>query len=145
MYGVVLWCDHVDGKAVIWCDDHGDLAYFNSAFDGQPVSGLQATMQAGDLVQFDLLQDGRVRRALQPRLVANQHCAGLADGLADRVRPRVPTKPQPRPAAPFGAEVTGQVGYQAGGQVGYQAGAAGRVISFALAAQSRMAARLTAV
>lgn len=133
MYGVVLWCDHVDGKAVIWCDDHGDLAYFNSAFDGRPLPAAQAAMQAGDLVQFDLLQDGTVRRALQPRLVANQHCAGLADGLADGRAAGVAAPPKPRAAAPATAQIAGQVG------------AAGRVISFALAAQSRMAARLTAV
>ena len=31
MFGVVLWADPVDRKAVIWCEDHGDLAYFKGS------------------------------------------------------------------------------------------------------------------
>ena len=29
MLGVVLWSDVSDRKAVIWCEDQGDLAYVN--------------------------------------------------------------------------------------------------------------------
>jgi len=49
MLGVVLWSDKDAGKAVIWCEDQGKLAY---------VTGEQAdicadmALQAGDLCQF---------------------------------------------------------------------------------------------
>ena len=33
MYGVVLWIDKNAQKAVIWCEDHGNLAYFNPQTD----------------------------------------------------------------------------------------------------------------
>lgn len=33
MYGVILWSDEITQKAVIWCEDHGRLAYFNPAVD----------------------------------------------------------------------------------------------------------------
>lgn len=114
MYGVVLWSDRTDSKAVIWCEDHGDLAYFNGSLDGAAMPD----MDAGDLVQFDLWQDARVRRALRPRLVANQHYAGLADGLAQ-------TAPAPRPAPDRTSSVTGTV------------------ISLAQATQRRLTGRLT--
>ena len=29
MLGVVLWSDSSENNAVIWCEDHGDLAYFD--------------------------------------------------------------------------------------------------------------------
>ena len=29
MYGVILWSDQKAQRAVIWCEDHGKLAYFN--------------------------------------------------------------------------------------------------------------------
>ncbi len=112
MYGVVLWSDQTDGKAVIWCEDHGDLAYFNGALDGARMPD----MDAGDLVQFDLWQDARVRRATNPRLVANQHYAGLADGLVQNASHMPQRKSAPRALT-------------------------GRVISFAAAAQRRMADR----
>lgn len=114
MYGVVLWSDQVDGKAVIWCEDHGDLAYFNGALDGAQMPDIGA----GDLVQFDLRQEARVRRACNPRLVGNQHYAGLADGLAQAA-------PAPRRAADREGTV------------------AGTVISFAQAAQRRLAGRMS--
>lgn len=31
MLGVVLWADIDDRKAVIWCEDHGNLAYYTAA------------------------------------------------------------------------------------------------------------------
>ena len=31
MYGVVLWADASDTKAVIWCEDQGNLAYYTAA------------------------------------------------------------------------------------------------------------------
>ena len=33
MYGVILWSDQTAQRAVIWCEDHGKLAYFNRQTD----------------------------------------------------------------------------------------------------------------
>lgn len=33
MFGVVLWSNGVSGKAVIWCEDQGDLAFMNMRDD----------------------------------------------------------------------------------------------------------------
>lgn len=31
MYGVIIWIEEKSGNALIWCDDHGQLAYFVAA------------------------------------------------------------------------------------------------------------------
>ncbi len=78
MYGVVLWSDKEDRKAVIWCEDHGDLAFYSgrkeSVFDGPQ-------LDAGDFVQFQLNESLDVRVALDPRLVAERQYQGLAESL----------------------------------------------------------------
>jgi len=78
MYGVVLWSDKSDRKAVIWCEDHGDLAFYSgcedSALDGM-------ALDAGDLVYFDLGDSSAIRIAKDPRLVAEKQFTGLAERL----------------------------------------------------------------
>ncbi|HEY9039349.1 MAG TPA: hypothetical protein VIN05_10465 [Roseovarius sp.] len=66
MYGVVLWTDQRENRAVIWCEDHGDLAFYRGA------SGGDAAMAAGDLVEFDLRDAGDMRLADMPRLVTRR-------------------------------------------------------------------------
>lgn len=90
MYGVVLWSDQVERKAVIWCEDHGDLAYYNAAehsvFDG-------ASLDAGDLVHFQLEEGRSIRRAQNPELVAQGHAPALANRLRGAVsRPSEPAQ-----------------------------------------------------
>lgn len=64
MYGVILWSDLQTGTAVVWCEEHGEIAYFENP-DPQAQSTLSARspLDAGDLVQFDLMprQDGQLR------------------------------------------------------------------------------------
>ena len=76
MYGVVLWSDKQDRNALIWCEDHGDLAYFrqDDALDS-------VTLDAGDWIQFDIETVHRQRVASNPRLVAE----GLYCGLPGRL------------------------------------------------------------
>ncbi|WP_299928364.1 hypothetical protein [uncultured Pelagimonas sp.] len=64
MYGVVLWADEMDSKAVIWCEDHGNLAYYAAA---EPCMHRGMALDAGDLIQFDLKEerDCRLARNLQ--------------------------------------------------------------------------------
>lgn len=92
MFGVVLWSDPEDRKAVIWCEDHGDLAFFGAAHQA-PLP--EFALDAGDLVQFDLTEEQHLRFAHNPRLVSEGACPDLADALA----PNTPTAPQARSAS----------------------------------------------
>lgn len=80
MLGVVLWSDAGDNKAVIWCEDHGDLAYFNGALD-DPAALMD--FDAGDLVRFDLREERHQRYARNPRRVGQGAYAGLPEKLCD--------------------------------------------------------------
>lgn len=75
MYGVVLWTDQRENRAVIWCEDHGELAYYRGAAGGD------AAMCAGDLVEFDVSEGDDMRLADLPRLVTRRShptlCANL--------------------------------------------------------------------
>ncbi len=78
MIGVVLWSDASDRKAVIWCEDQGDLAFLNSADD---LFQSDVFFDAGDVVQFDMEVEASMRRAHNPRLVVEQAGVGLPDAL----------------------------------------------------------------
>jgi len=60
MLGVVLWSDRPGVRAVIWCEDHGQLAYFDRRSD--PPGGAR-DVRAGDLVQFKVVRSGALRKA----------------------------------------------------------------------------------
>lgn len=83
MLGVVLWSNVDEQKAVIWCEDHGDLAFYNRPEDGRKVS-----LDAGDWVQFDLTTDRHLRLAHNPRLISEGLYAGLVESLDGRDGPR---------------------------------------------------------
>ena len=74
MYGVVLWCSEDSRKAVIWCEDHGDLAYF------QVPNGL-IRLEAGDLVHFRSEQTRRMRLAKDLELVDQHRYRALPERL----------------------------------------------------------------
>lgn len=76
MLGVVLWSDRTAGSAVIWCEDHGDLAYFGSS--SHPV-GSPVDFGEGDLIQFDLAIHETMRLARNPRRIAQQYCSDLSE------------------------------------------------------------------
>ncbi|MEP5091632.1 MAG: hypothetical protein ABJR23_19585, partial [Paracoccaceae bacterium] len=92
MFGVVLWSDTDDRKAVIWCEDHGDLAFYGTT---QESRSLEFALDAGDLVQFDVTEAQHMRFAHNPRLVSEGACPDLADALA----PKSPTAPQANSAS----------------------------------------------
>jgi hypothetical protein len=87
MYGVVLWADASDNKAVIWCEDHGNLAYY-SASEHTAHQGVE--LDAGDLIQFDLREGLDFRSARNLERVD----VGYAKGLPDRLR-RPPVMREP--------------------------------------------------
>ena len=78
MMGVVLWSDQQVGKAVIWCEDQGKLAY---------VTGEQAEictdmdLQAGDLVSFSLRMHSKLRFAENLTVVEENGFQGLGETL----------------------------------------------------------------
>jgi hypothetical protein len=91
MYGVVLWSDSQDHKAVIWCEDHGDLAYYRKAADDGPVR-----LDPGDWVEFEVVIDRHLRLAQDPRRVSDEMLPELVETLAGM-------RPQRRQPDPGGA------------------------------------------
>ncbi|MBZ8119226.1 hypothetical protein KUD11_11285 [Roseovarius sp. LXJ103] len=85
MYGVVIWSDQVKNRAVIWCEDHGDLAYFRGETTGLEV----AEIGPGDLVEFDLAASDGLRLADAPRLVSEKSHLHITRALS-RTTPAVP-------------------------------------------------------
>ncbi len=78
MIGVVLWCDQADRKAVIWCDDNGDLAFYH---DKDGVLDPTEFFDAGDMVQFDVDICRNLRQAKNARLVQERAFSGLPERL----------------------------------------------------------------
>jgi len=76
MLGLVLWCDRDAGDALIWCEDHGELASFRAT------GGRAEQVRAGDLVQVRLSKARGARRALELQVVAR----GVAADLPQRLR-----------------------------------------------------------
>ena len=95
MFGVVLWSDSDENQAVIWCEDHGDLAFCRN----RDLCG-ELTLDAGDWVQFDLATDQQHRYAHNPRLIAEGLYPDLADKLNSVVQePGCPVQADDEPAA----------------------------------------------
>ncbi len=61
MFGVILWSDAAAGQAVIWCEDSGNLAYYQAP--GRLRHSQCDFFDAGDYVEFEVTQDDRLRRA----------------------------------------------------------------------------------
>ena len=79
MYGVVLWADDSDSKALIWCEDHGNLAYYSAA-EQNIHEGL--ALGAGDLIQFDVKETPDFRSVRNLKHVN----AGFAPDLAHNLQ-----------------------------------------------------------
>ena len=80
MLGVVLWSDASDRKAVIWCEDQGDLAYVKPC---DAVLRSDDFFDAGDLVQFEMKVSHQTRVAHNTRLVIEKAGSELPDVLRD--------------------------------------------------------------
>lgn len=78
MFGVVLWSDADAQKAVIWCEDQGELAYYTpcerSVHDAP-------TLDAGDLIQFDVVVQKNMRTVTNPQLLEPSHSPDLPMNL----------------------------------------------------------------
>lgn len=100
MLGVVLWSDNEDNKAVIWCEDHGDLAFFNG---GDTAQFDAVDLDAGDLVHFELQQEKHLRYAHNPRRIETGAYEGLAEQLQDVAQPKQPNQMRANPMPPMGS------------------------------------------
>ena len=78
MYGVVLWSDRAVRKAVFWCEDQGDLAFYH---DASTKSDSYGFLDAGDMVQFEVKLDHKLRKAHNARIVLEKACAELPEHL----------------------------------------------------------------
>ena len=84
MIGVVLWADRTDNRAVIWCADHGRLAYWDSE---DAIEATSPSLDAGDIIRFDLDGDARRRKARNPELVQEQACPNIAERMVSNGGP----------------------------------------------------------
>jgi len=89
MFGVILWSDPDREKAVIWCEDHGQLAFYND----HSASILLYAYDVGDLVEFNVEELDELRYPSDLRLVSQHEYPTLAAALK-----RKDAKPSPDPA-----------------------------------------------
>lgn len=76
MIGIVLWRDVTAGKAIIWCEDQGDLAFYS-----HPDTIDTFVICVGDWVCFDLGLSDDVRLAANIRVLQEPGCPGLVEDL----------------------------------------------------------------
>ena len=92
MYGVVLWSDRNSDRALIWCEDHGKLAYYHA--DSSNEHGF--ICEAGDLVRFQVRDTPQMRYAEQPEIIAAEEYPLIANSLRQVGHPDIgpaPTMP----------------------------------------------------
>ena len=78
MIGVVLWSDPAERKAVFWCEDHGDLAFY----DGTLTSVQEGEfLHAGDMVSFDVTLERKMRIAHNAEVVETKVCHSQQEKL----------------------------------------------------------------
>lgn len=82
MYGVVLWSDISENKAVFWCEDQGDLAFYHAAPENDDTR--LSLFDAGDLVQFDVYVEDKLRKACNPRVIHEKAGVDLPERLLNR-------------------------------------------------------------
>ncbi|SEO24936.1 hypothetical protein SAMN04490248_10318 [Salinihabitans flavidus] len=96
MLGVVLWSNASESKAVIWCEDHGNLAFFSG---NKSPDGDTPDFDAGDLVQFDLSEERHLRYARNPRRIGQNAYPSLAADLQSMTMQEQREQHRPGPRA----------------------------------------------
>lgn len=79
MIGVILWSDMADKKAVIWCEDQGDLAFMSGC---DTVVLPDPFFHVGEVVEFDVRTDRNMRLASNAARVEQDWGTSLFDGLS---------------------------------------------------------------
>ncbi len=111
MFGVVLWSDTIDNKAVIWCEDHGDLAYFSGKSELASGRGGEvfATLDAGDLVHFELQEGAKMRHVRNPQLIEQGGHVALGEMLRGQPHEASRSASNLSPKAPSNAAYSAQI------------------------------------
>lgn len=78
MIGVILWSDPSDQKAVIWCEDQGDLAYLSRC---DTIALPDGFLDVGDVVEFEVTTERNMRLAHTVQLVSSGRAKSLVDDL----------------------------------------------------------------
>lgn len=78
MIGVILWSDTADQKAVIWCEDQGDLAFLSAS---DSVILPDPFFEVGDVVEFDVRTQRNLRLASNPNRLERYWGKTVTDGL----------------------------------------------------------------
>ncbi|WP_439141260.1 hypothetical protein [Planktotalea sp.] len=94
MLGVVIWTDAEDSKAIIWCEDHGELAFLSQ--HARVELGAQRIDQ-GDLIQFDLEEHRNLRMAHNPRKIEQQYCSDIKALMESAVKVQEAATPKLEP------------------------------------------------
>lgn len=94
MYGVILWSGCAGQKALIWCEDHADLALFDNGDE-------MHAFTVGDMVSFELDETQAERRATKMKLITKQYHPELPAALlnAAKTATRTPQKTAPEQPA----------------------------------------------
>lgn len=86
MLGVVLWSDPVECKAVFWCEDQGDLAFYQADAKSRACDFF---LEAGDMVTFETETTGKLRQAHDVTVVQEDAYRELPGKLRDTFTPPV--------------------------------------------------------
>lgn len=78
MCGVVLWANPDDQKAVVWCEDQGNLAFY---VEPKETALTGVALDAGDLIEFELREERQFRRVTNPTLLVQDHAPELVARL----------------------------------------------------------------
>ncbi|WP_147104401.1 hypothetical protein [Tateyamaria sp. syn59] len=98
MIGVILWSDPATEKAVIWCEDHGDLAFLSGAACADIPD---AFFDVGDVVEFDVIATRNVRRVSRVTPVQQ----GIGKPVVDSLITMPPQPQQPKVDVSDSAEI----------------------------------------
>ena len=80
MIGVILWRDVADSKSVIWCEDQGDLVFFDGLNDSvQP----EVLLDVGDVVRFEVAVARNARLAKNVTRLKDNWGSTLVDALTN--------------------------------------------------------------
>jgi hypothetical protein len=84
MNGVIIWSEQASKRAIIWCDDHGRLAFFKAEDTLQGELSLKNEVFAyenGDKVSFTVDEQADLRLARDLKWVSRQKYPHLAEQL----------------------------------------------------------------
>lgn len=80
MLGIVLWADQEARKAVIWCNDHGKLAFITA---DSHLDATAAIPSEGSLCGIETIERGEMRLCVSIKLICPDVLPLLAESLLE--------------------------------------------------------------